>query len=45
MHHSEINMFWFMAAMGIPCIFLKVKDAVPNKKEDQPLRSEAFASA
>lgn len=43
MHHSEINMFWFMAAMGIPCIFLKVKDAVPNKKEDQPLSNEAFA--
>ena len=34
-HHSDINVFWFMAAMGIPCLFLSVIDDDKDKDKDK----------
>ncbi|ROS01917.1 PPP family 3-phenylpropionic acid transporter [Sinobacterium caligoides] len=36
MHHSDINIFWFMAAMGVPCLFLSVR--TPNPNNNKPVR-------
>ncbi|WP_318438035.1 3-phenylpropionate MFS transporter [Photobacterium leiognathi] len=45
MHHSDISMFWFMAVMGIPCIFLTVKQPEPCKSKASVLQTKTLVSA
>ncbi|PSU94595.1 3-phenylpropionate MFS transporter [Photobacterium leiognathi subsp. mandapamensis] len=45
MHHSDINMFWFMAVMGIPCIFLTVKQPEPCGSKASVLQTKTLVSA
>lgn len=35
-HNSDINVFWFMAAMGVPCLFLSVISDKDNE-DDHPM--------
>lgn len=37
-HHSDINVFWFMATMGIPCLFLSVIDDDKDKEHGLTVR-------
>ncbi|WP_318441229.1 3-phenylpropionate MFS transporter [Photobacterium leiognathi] len=45
MHHSDISMFWFMAVMGIPCIFLTVKQPEPCGSKASVLQTKTLVSA
>ncbi|WP_305461110.1 3-phenylpropionate MFS transporter [Photobacterium leiognathi] len=45
MHHSDISMFWFMAVMGIPCIFLTVKQPEPCESKASVLQTKTLVSA
>ncbi|WP_318487867.1 3-phenylpropionate MFS transporter [Photobacterium leiognathi] len=45
MHHSDISMFWFMAVMGIPCIFLTVKQPKPCESQASVLQTKTLVSA
>ncbi|GAD29348.1 putative transport permease protein [Photobacterium leiognathi lrivu.4.1] len=45
MHHSDISMFWFMAVMGIPCIFLTVKQPKPCGSKASVLQTKTLVSA
>ncbi|WP_305815522.1 3-phenylpropionate MFS transporter [Photobacterium leiognathi] len=45
MHHSAISMFWFMAVMGIPCIFLTVKKPEPCGSKASVLQTKTLVSA
>ncbi|WP_434137775.1 3-phenylpropionate MFS transporter [Photobacterium leiognathi] len=45
MHHSDISMFWFMAVMGIPCIFLTVKQPEPCESQASVLQTKTLVSA
>ncbi|WP_305419963.1 3-phenylpropionate MFS transporter [Photobacterium leiognathi] len=44
MHHSDISMFWFMAVMGIPCIFLTVKQPKPCGSKASVLQTKTLVS-
>ncbi|WP_305405537.1 3-phenylpropionate MFS transporter [Photobacterium leiognathi] len=44
-HHSDISMFWFMAVMGIPCIFLTVKQPEPCGSKASVLQTKTLVSA
>ncbi len=45
MYHSGISMFWFMAVMGIPCIFLTVKQPEPCGSKASVLQTKTLVSA
>ncbi|WP_318442861.1 3-phenylpropionate MFS transporter [Photobacterium leiognathi] len=45
MHHLDISMFWFMAVMGIPCIFLTVKQPKPCGSKASVLQTKTLVSA
>ncbi|WP_318420654.1 3-phenylpropionate MFS transporter [Photobacterium leiognathi] len=45
MHHSDISMFWFMAVLGIPCIFLTVKQPEPCGSKASVLQTKTLVSA
>ncbi|WP_419208291.1 3-phenylpropionate MFS transporter [Photobacterium leiognathi subsp. mandapamensis] len=45
MHHSDISMFWFMAVMGSPCIFLTVKQPEPCGSKASVLQTKTLVSA